>query len=126
MPIDASRLVSATNSYIELGMEISKASLRDYAIALLPTVAQTTNVSVSYERGYCLVRFFMLDKSAYKDIQMERLPVETPTDLREGTLLMNYPTIVLRKETYRLLPHDFVLLVTKVNEFGVKGLILNP
>lgn len=57
---------------------------------------------------------------------MERLPVETPTDLREGTLLMNYPTIVLRKETYRLLPHDFVLLVTKVNEFGVKGLILNP
>ena len=69
---------------------------------------------------------FMLDKSAYKDIQMERLPVETPTDLREGTLLMNYPTIVLRKETYRLLPHDFVLLVTKVNEFGVKGLILNP
>lgn len=57
MPIDASRLVSATNSYIELGMEISRASLRDYAIALLPTVAQTTNVSVSYERGYCLVRF---------------------------------------------------------------------
>lgn len=74
----------------------------------------------------CLISH-SIEKSIYDQVQPSFTKVSALSEVKEGLLLMNYPTTLLSSSpSTSFLDFDEVFLITRVNELGVHGVVLNP
>ena len=96
---------------------VLRSSSAEYKVNLNRCEDLFSNASLAYQK----------DQDVYEKMKPYVVNLTTESQLKEGTILLNYPTTVLsRKHTLHLLDRDELLFVTRVNELGVQGVILNP
>ena len=102
---------------INLCLAVMQSSSSDYKVNLNRTAEMYRNTSLAFQR----------DQALYEPVKPSLVNVQDEMQLKEGCLLLNYPTTVLaRKYHPRLLNRDEILFITRVNELGVQGVVLNP
>lgn len=68
-----------------------------------------------------------VDRELFEKMQLHRCAVQSVKDLSPGSLLINYPTVMVSRNAFEsALNRSEVFLITDVSELGVRGLVLNP
>ena len=68
-----------------------------------------------------------VDQELFEKMQLRRCVVQSVKDLSPGSLLINYPTVMVSRNAFEsALNRSDVFLITDVSELGVRGLVLNP
>ena len=121
-------LSSLSNHWLHFCNDVIQSARNDYRVNLVDTTSIIENDCISYNKGiFNFSLLFSIDKILYNQIKPVLQPVNQFSDLQEGLLIMNYPTTILAtKPAIDLLYRDEILLVTQVNELGIKGVIVNP
>ena len=121
-------LSSLSNHWLHFCNDVIQSARNDYRVNLVDTTSIIENDCISYNKGiFNFSLLFSIDKVLYNQIKPVLQPVNQFSDLQEGLLIMNYPTTILAtKPAIDLLYRDEILLVTQVNELGIKGVIVNP
>lgn len=119
---------SLSNHWLHFCNDVIQSARNDYRVNLVDSTSIIENDCISYNKGiFSFSLLFSIDKALYNQIKPTLQQINQYSDLQEGLLIMNYPTTVLAtKPNIDLLYRDEILLVTQVNELGVKGVIVNP
>ncbi|KAK8818927.1 hypothetical protein WA577_003037 [Blastocystis sp. JDR] len=117
IPLDERKIASSSTKMIDFCTAVLRSSSTEYKVNLNRCEDLFSNASLAYQK----------DQDVYEKVKPYVVNLTTESQLKEGTILLNYPTTVLsRKHTLHLLDRDELLFVTRVNELGVQGVILNP
>lgn len=115
-----------TGKWIAFFNAVIVAAKKDYKLNLIDTRQLVENDSVVYMKGTKSI-LYSIDKPIYDQVVPELHRVNDVPDVKEGMLVMNYPTNVISvNPTSTFLYRDEIFLVTNVSELGVKGVIINP
>lgn len=115
-----------TGKWIAFFNAVIVAAKKDYKLNLIDTRQLVENDSVVYMKGTKSI-LYSIDKPIYDQVVPELHRVNDVPDVKEGMLVMNYPTNVISvNPTPTFLYRDEIFLVTNVSELGVKGVIINP
>lgn len=102
---------------IDFCTAVLRSSSTEYKVNLNRCEELFSNASLAYQK----------DQDVYAQVKPCIVNLTSESQLKEGMILMNYPTTVLsRKHMLRLLDRDELLFITRVNELGIQGVILNP
>lgn len=118
---------SLSNQWLHFCNDVIQSARTDYRVNLVDTTSIIENDCISYNKGsFFFFSSYLVDLSLYNQIKPSLHQVKHFSDLQEGLLLMNYPTTVLaRKPASTSLYRDEILLITHVDELGIRGVILN-